>query len=180
MARLLDSYRDTVAPAMMEEFSITNSLAVPKIQKVVVSMGVGRAVEEKKRLQDAERDIAVITGQKPKEARAKKSVSNFKLRAGTPVGCMVTLRRERMYEFLDRFLNVAMPRVRDFRGVATKFDPAGNYSVGVSDVSIFPEVDLDKLEYQQGMNVTLVVANSSPQKSRRLLELMGMPFRRQR
>lgn len=179
MAKLLEKYRQSIAGVMAEEFSIPNRLALPKVEKVVVSMGVGRATQERKRLEDAMRDLALVTGQKPKAARAKKSVSNFKLRMGMEIGCLVTLRGERMYEFLDRLLNVAMPRVRDFRGVGTRFDPAGNYSVGIRDLAIFPEVDLDALEFQQGLNVTIVVANGSPEKSRRMLELMGMPFRRQ-
>lgn len=179
MARLLDRYKNEIVAVLVEEFSIDNPMALPKIEKVVVSMGVGRATQERKRLEDAVRDITVITGQKPKTTRAKKSVSNFNLRQGAEVGCLVTLRGARMYEFLDRFMNIAMPRIRDFRGVGTKFDKAGNYSVGVADVSIFPEVNLDSLEFQQGLNVTMVIGNSSPQKSRRLLELMGMPFRRQ-
>ncbi len=179
MARLLDRYKNEIVAVLVEEFSIDNPMALPKIEKVVVSMGVGRATQERKRLEDAVRDITVITGQKPKTTRAKKSVSNFNLRQGAEVGCLVTLRGARMYEFLDRFMNIAMPRIRDFRGVGTKFDKAGNYSVGVADVSIFPEVNLDSLEFQQGLNVTMVIGNSSPEKSRRLLELMGMPFRRQ-
>ncbi|MCD6404915.1 MAG: 50S ribosomal protein L5 [Planctomycetes bacterium] len=179
MARLLDRYKNEIIGTLVEEFLIGNPMALPKIEKVVVSMGVGRAAQERKRLEDAVRDITVITGQKPKTARAKKSVSNFNLREGAEIGCLVTLRGERMYEFLDRFINIAMPRIRDFRGVGTKFDKAGNYSVGVADLSIFPEVNLDSLEFQQGLNVTMVIGNSSPPKSRRLLELMGVPFRRQ-
>jgi large subunit ribosomal protein L5 len=179
MARLLDKYRESIAPALGQEFSITNRLALPRVEKVVVSIGVGRASQERKRLEDAVRDLTLVTGQKPSVTRAKKSVSNFKLRKGMEIGCLVTLRGERMYEFLDRLLNVAMPRVRDFRGVGTNFDPKGNYSVGIRDLSIFPEVDLDALEFPQGLNVTIAVANSDPEKSRRMLELMGMPFRRQ-
>ena len=178
MARLLERYREEVAPALMKEFAVDNKLALPMLEKVVVSMGAGRATEEKKRLEDAVRDLGLITGQKPKLCRAKKSVSNFKLRRGMEIGCMVTLRGARMYEFLDRLMNVAMPRVRDFRGVTTKFDKAGNYSVGIGDLSIFPEVNLDDLEFGQGLNVTLVISNGDAQRSRRMLELFGMPFRR--
>ncbi len=162
----------------MREFSIENRLAVPRIEKVVVSMGVGRATQERKRLEDAMRDLSLVTGQKPCITRAKKSVSNFKLRKGMEVGCKVTLRGTRMYEFLDRLVNVAMPRIRDFRGVGTEFDAKGNYNVGVRDLGIFPEVDLDSLQFQQGLNVTMVIAKSSPERSRRLLELIGLPFRR--
>jgi len=179
MARLQQRYTEEIAPALMEQFSIENRFAVPRIEKVVVSMGVGRATEEGKRLEDAERDLSLITGQKPVLTRAKKAVSNFKLRKGMQIGCKVTLRGARMYEFLDRLLNVAMPRIRDFRGVGLRFDAAGNYNVGVRDISIFPEVDIDSLQFQQGLNVAVVVQNSDPEKSRRMLALMGMPFRRE-
>jgi len=178
MARLEDRYKKEIMPALMEEFSLTNRMSVPKIQKIVVSMGVGRATQERKRLEDAVRDMAIITGQKPMVTRAKKSVSNFKLREGQEVGCMVTLRGARMYEFLDRLMNVGMPRIRDFRGVGTRFDKAGNYSVGITDLSIFPEVSLDSIEFHQGLNVTLVISNGDAPKSQRMLELFGMPFRR--
>jgi large subunit ribosomal protein L5 len=178
MARLQDRYKTELVGTLMTEFGLTNKLAVPRLAKVVVSMGVGRAAEERKRLEDAVRDITLITGQKPRVTRAKKSVSNFKLRQGMEVGCMVTLRGARMYEFLDRLMNVAMPRIRDFRGVVKNFDAAGNFSLGVSDISIFPEVNLDALEYPQGLNVTLVIADSDAKKSGRMLELFGMPFRR--
>lgn len=178
MARLEEKYNAELVPALMTEFSIANRLAVPRIQKIVVSMGVGKAALERKRLEDAARDMAAITGQKPKLTRAKKSVSNFKLRQGMEIGCVVTLRGDRMYEFLDRLMNISMPRIRDFRGVARKYDPAGNFSLGVSDISIFPEVNLDSLEFDQGLNVTLVIANSNAKKTERLLELFGMPFRR--
>lgn len=178
MARLEEQYKSEMVQTLMKEFSVTNRLAAPRIDKIVVSMGVGRATEEKKRLEDAVRDMTLVTGQKPKVTKAKKSVSNFKLRQGSDVGCMVTLRGSRMFEFLDRLMNVAMPRIRDFRGLGTKFDKAGNYSLGIADLSIFPEVDLDSLEYGQGLNVTLVISNGSAEKSRRMLELFGMPFRR--
>jgi large subunit ribosomal protein L5 len=179
MPRLLDKYAEEIAPALMDEFSIKNRMAVPKIEKVVVSMGVGLAAQEKKRLEDAVRDMTIVTGQKPSITKAKKSVSNFKLRQGMEVGCMVTLRGARMYEFLDRLVNIAMPRIRDFRGVGTNCDKVGNYNVGIKDLSIFPELNLDSLEFQQGLNVTIVVGNSNPAMTRRMLEMMGMPFRRQ-
>jgi large subunit ribosomal protein L5 len=178
MARLLDRYKAELAGELMKEFSVTNLLAAPRLEKVVVSMGVGRATQERKRLEDAVRDLTLITGQKPKVTRAKKSVSNFKLREGMEVGCMVTLRGARMYEFLDRLMNIAMPRIRDFRGVTKNFDAAGNFSLGVSDITIFPEINIDSVEYQQGLNVTLVVSNSDAAKTARMLEMMGMPFRR--
>jgi large subunit ribosomal protein L5 len=178
MARLQQRYKEEICPALMQEFSISNRMAVPRIEKVVVSMGVGRATQERKCLEDAMRDLSLVTGQKPCITRAKKSVSNFKLRKGMEIGCKVTLRGARMYEFLDRLVNVAMPRIRDFRGVGTDFDTKGNYNVGVRDLGIFPEVDLDSLQFQQGLNVTMVIAKSDPQRSRRLLELIGLPFRR--
>jgi len=178
MARLLDRYKKEMVPALMKEFSLSNTLSAPRLDKVVVSMGVGRATQERKRLEDAARDIALITGQKAMITRAKKSVSNFKLRKGMEIGCMVTLRGARMYEFLDRLMNVAMPRIRDFRGAAKNFDRAGNYSLGVNDISIFPEVNIDALEFPQGLNVAMVVSNSNPEKTARMLELFGMPFRR--
>ncbi len=178
MARLLERYRKEVAPVLMQEFGLKNGLAAPKLGKVVVSMGVGRATQERKRIEDAARDMGLITGQKAMITKAKKSVSNFKLRQGMDVGCMVTLRGARMYEFLDRLMNVAMPRIRDFRGVARNFDPAGNFSLGIADISIFPEVNLDTLEFPQGLNVTLVIGNSDAKKSEKMLEMMGMPFRR--
>lgn len=179
MARLQEKYSQEIVPVLMEEFSVSNVMAVPRIDKVVVSMGVGRAVEERKRLEDAQRDMSLVTGQKPMVTKARQSVSNFKLREGAEIGCKVTLRGARMYEFLDRLMNMAMPRVRDFRGVGTAFDGAGNYSLGVHDISIFPEVDIDKLQFQQGLNVTLVIENSDSEKSRRMLTLLGMPFRRE-
>jgi len=178
MARLQDKYKGEMVGVLMSEFALTNKLAVPRLAKVVVSMGVGRAAEERKRLEDAVRDMTLITGQKPRVTRAKKSVSNFKLRQGMEVGCMVTLRGARMFEFLDRLMNVAMPRIRDFRGVVKNFDAAGNFSLGVPDISIFPEVNLDALEFPQGLNVTLVIADSDAKKSEKMLELFGMPFRR--
>ncbi len=179
MARLLDRYKSEIAPTLMKEFGVENRLAAPRLEKAVVSMGVGRASVEKKQLEDAVRDLTLVTGQKPKVTRAKKSVSNFKLREGMEVGAMVTLRGARMYEFLDRLMNVAMPRIRDFRGVGVSFDKAGNYSVGIADLSIFPEVNIDTLEFGQGLNVTLVISNGSAERSRRLLEMFGMPFRKE-
>ena len=147
--------------------------------KVVVSMGLGKALAEKKRLEAAMNDLALITGQKPAVCRAKKSVSNFKVRQGYEIGCRVTLRGRRMYEFVDRLINLAVPRMRDFRGLsATSFDGRGNYSMGVSDQTIFPEIDIDKVEFQQGMNVTFVTTARDDEHCRRLLTKLGMPFRR--
>jgi len=179
MARLLERYRDEIQPALAEELGIKNRLAVPRLSKVVLSMGVGKALQEKKRMEAAANDLAQITGQKPVVCKARKSVSNFKLREGYDVGCMVTLRGRRMYEFVDRLVNVAVPRTRDFRGLSpSSFDGRGNYSMGVSDQAIFPEIDLDKMEFAQGMNVTFVTTAGDDSRARRLLTLLGLPFRR--
>lgn len=178
MARLMEQYSAEVRGSLASELGVKNRLAVPRLSKVVVSMGVGSAVQEKKRLQTAVEDLALITGQKPLICKAKKSVSNFKVREGYEIGCKVTLRGRRMFEFVDRLINIAVPRMRDFRGLSpTSFDGRGNYSMGVADQTIFPEIDIDKVEYQQGMNITLVTTAANDSDSRRLLTLLGMPFR---
>jgi len=178
--RLLRRYREEIVPALMERFGYHNVLAVPRLEKIVVNMGIGRAVDERGRIERGVEELAIITGQRPVVTRAHRSVSGFKLRQGDPVGCKVTLRGRRMYEFLDRLLSTALPRVRDFRGLPrTAFDQAGNYSLGMSEQSVFPEVNLDKVEFTQGMDITLVVHNSSPEESRELLSLMGVPFHRE-
>jgi len=178
MARLLERYRREIVPALMERFGIGNRLAVPRLEKIVVNMGVGEAVAERKRLEDAMGDLARITGQRPCLCRARRSVSSFKLRKGNPIGCKVTLRGRRMYEFLDRLVSLAIPRIRDFRGLnPAAFDRAGNYTLGIAEQGIFPEVDLDKIEHVQGMDITLVVVNSSPERSLELLRAFGLPFR---
>ena len=178
--RLLRRYREEIVPALMERLGYHNVLAVPRLEKIVVNMGIGRAVDERGRIERGLEELSVIAGQRPIVTRAHHSVSGFKLRQGDPVGCKVTLRGRRMYEFLDRLLSVALPRVRDFRGLPrTAFDEAGNYTLGMNEQSVFPEVNLDKVEFTQGMDITLVVRNSSPQESRELLQLMGMPFRRE-
>lgn len=180
MARLLEKYRDEIIPQMMERFGYGNKLEVPKISKVVVSMGVGRALEDGTRLESAMRDLGIITGQKPKFTKAKKPIAGFKLRAGNRVGCVTTLRKARMYEFLDRLINVTMPRIRDFRGLPTEaFDKAGNYSLGLQDQYVFPEIDIDKVEWSQGMNIAIVIENSSKEQSFELLRQFGMPFQRE-
>jgi len=177
--RLLLRYRQEVVPAMMERFGYRNVLAVPRLEKIVINMGVGRAVDERSRIERAVEELGVIAGQRPVVTRAQRAVSGFKLRKGDAVGCKVTLRGRRMYEFLDRLLSVVLPRVRDFRGLSdTAFDEAGNYSLGLNEQSVFPEVDLDKVQYAQGMDITLVIRNSSAEESRELLRLMGVPFRR--
>jgi len=179
MARLLEKYRNEIAPKLMERFGYKNRLEVPRISKVVVSMGVGKALEDGTRLENAMHDLATITGQKPKFTKATKSIAGFKLRTGNRVGCMVTLRRLRMYEFLDRLINVTVPRIRDFRGLSAKaFDKHGNYSLGLPDQYVFPEIDVDKVEWSQGMNITIVIDNGSKEESLELLKEFGMPFRK--
>lgn len=179
LPRLMRRYREEIVPAMVERFGYGNPLAVPRLEKIVVNMGVGGAVAERGRIERAVEELGVITGQKPIVTRARTSVAGFKLRKGDPIGCKVTLRGRRMYEFLDRLLSVALPRVRDFRGLPeTAFDEAGNYTLGLHEQSVFPEVDLDKMEFTQGMDITLVIGHSSTEESRELLRLMGMPFRR--
>lgn len=178
MARLVEKYEKEVAPALAKELGRKNRLSLPRIEKVVVSMGVGRATQDKKHLASAEAELSIITGQKPKVCRARKSVSNFKLRTGQEIGLKVTLRQERMYEFLDRLISLAIPRVRDFRGLDPRsFDGRGNYSMGLSEQTVFPEVDPNKVESQQGMNITIVTTARNDTEGRRLLTLMGMPFR---
>ena len=176
--RLLEKYRNEIIPQMMETFKLTNKYAVPRVEKVVVNMGVGEAIQDVKILEKAMEDLATITGQKPILRRAKKAISNFKVRDGQPVGCKVTLRRSRMYEFMDRLLNAALPRIRDFRGVSTDaFDKAGNYSMGLTEQGIFPEIDFDRITRTQGMDITFVIKNAKTKaQSLELLRLFGMPF----
>jgi large subunit ribosomal protein L5 len=179
MTRLLERYRQEIVPKMMEKFAYTNKMRVPKFHKIVVSMGVGSAVQDGKRLESAMRDLALVTGQKPKFTKGKKSVAGFRLRKGQSIGCMVTLRGKRMYEFLDRLVNITIPRVRDFRGLSPdSFDKDGNYSLGLPDQFVFPEISVDKVEFPQGVNIALVIDNSSREESRELLSLFGIPFRR--
>lgn len=179
MARLLDRYRDEIVPAMVERFGYGNPLEVPRLEKVTVNMGVGRAMDDAKRLEEACRDLALITGQKPIVTRARKSIAGFKLRKGMPVGCMVTLRGRRMYEFIDRLVSVAIPRIRDFRGLPTSsFDGRGNYSLGLAEQIVFPEVDIDSVEVVQGMDIAITIRNSSDEESLELLTRFGFPFRR--
>jgi large subunit ribosomal protein L5 len=184
-ARLYDRYKSEVLPALQKDLGRTNPMSIPRLQKIVVSMGLGKAVaesgnkaRENKRFTEAEQTLATITGQKPLVARARKSVSNFKLRTGMDVGLVVTLRGARMYEFLDRLIALAIPRVRDFRGLDPgSFDGRGNYGVGLPETGVFPEVNPDKVTYQQGMNVTICTSARNDAEARRLLTLMGMPFR---
>ena len=179
MARLLDQYREKVVPELMQKFGYANRMAVPRIEKIVVNMGVGGATENKKRLEDAMRDLAVITGQKPSVCRAKKSVAGFRLRQGQEIGCKVTLRGDRMYEFLDRLISMAIPRIRDFRGFSLEaFDGGGNYTLGIAEQVVFPEIDIDKVEFVQGMDITFRMTGNSVDVSRELLRLLGFPMRR--
>ena len=178
MARLKDVYRSQIVPALKEQFKYRSPMAVPRVEKVIVSMGVGRATQDKKFLDAAIKDIALITGQKPLVCKAKKSVSNFKLRQGNPIGLKVTLRRERMYEFIDRLINLAIPRVRDFRGLnPNSFDGQGNYSMGLNEQGVFPEINLAQIQFAQGMNITFVTTARSDEEGREMLRLLGMPFR---
>ena len=176
-ARLKDLYNKEVRRKMQDEFKIKNPMAVPKIEKVVLNMGVGEAIQNAKLLDSAIDELTTITGQKPIITKAKKSIASFKLREGQSIGTMVTLRGEKMYEFLDRLINIALPRVRDFRGVATKsFDGRGNYTLGIRDHLIFPEIDVAKVDKSKGMNITIVTTAKNDEQARFLLKEMGMPF----
>jgi large subunit ribosomal protein L5 len=177
-ARLRVRFEKEIKLALMKEFELKNPMAVPRLHKVVVNMGLGEATQNAKLLDPLSNDLAQITGQKPVITKAKKSIAAFKVRAGMPIGAMVTLRGDRMYEFLDRLINVALPRVRDFRGVPTKsFDGRGNYTLGLRDQLIFPEIDYSKVDKLKGMNVTIVTTAASDDQSRALLRHLGMPFR---
>ena len=178
MARLKDKYSDEVIPALKERFGIENHMALPRLEKITVNMGVGQATENRKFLEDASRDLGIITGQKPKINAARRSVSGFRLREGNAIGCMVTLRGRRMYEFLDCLFSFVIPRIRDFRGLSPRsFDGRGNYSMGLSEQIVFPEIDLDSVEHTQGMNVTITIKNATDEMSFELLKGLGMPFR---
>src|SRR4051794_37927293 len=179
-ARLIAHYRDSVVPALTQRFGYTNNLAVPRLEKIVISMGVGKfsTAGEKEKINQAEKELSVIAGQKPVRCKAKKSVANFKVREGMETGLKVTLRGNRMYEFLDRMISLAFPRVKDFRGVSAKgFDKAGNYNFGFTEQSVFPEVDGATVTFQQGMNITLVTTARKPEEGKELLKQFGFPFR---
>jgi large subunit ribosomal protein L5 len=178
MARLKDLYKSKIVPQLAKEFSHKNPMAVPRVEKVVVSMGVGKATQDKKFIEFAKSDLTLITGQFPIVAKAKMSVSNFKLRQGVEIGLKVTLRGVRMYEFMDRLINLAIPRVRDFRGLdPNSFDGRGNYSMGLSEQTVFPEINPAKVEAQQGMNIAFVTTAKTNEEARRMLSLFGMPFK---
>lgn len=177
MARLKDKYREDVVPAMMKEFGYKNAMQVPRLEKITLNIGLGEATQNIKALDTAVVELAAIAGQKPVVTRAKKAIANFKLREGVPIGCMVTLRRDRMYEFLDRLIHAALPRVRDFKGISDRsFDGRGNYSLGLREQIIFPEIQVDKVEKAHGMTVTIATSAKTDQEGRTLLKLMGMPF----
>ncbi|MFH1338821.1 MAG: 50S ribosomal protein L5 [Candidatus Omnitrophota bacterium] len=176
--RLRERYKNEIAPRIQEQFGIKNKNAVPRLEKIVINMGVGEALSDIKILDRCMEELALLSGQRPIIRRSKKAISNFKLRVGQPVGCKVTLRRDRMYEFLDRLINVALPRIRDFRGLSTgSFDKNYNYSFGISEQIIFPEIDYDKLVQTQGMDINFVIGNAkSKEEAVQLLKLFGMPF----
>ena len=178
MSRLQVKYRDVVIPALRKEFSYSNVMAVPKIDRIVVNMGLGDATQNPKLVEVGTAELTLITGQKPVTRRARKSIAQFKLREGVPIGTMVTLRGDRMYEFLDRLIAIALPRVRDFRGVSPKgFDGRGNYTMGLKDQLIFLEIYYMKVDQTRGMNISVVTTANADEEGRRLLQLMGMPFR---
>jgi len=179
MARLADKYRDEVAPKLKEHFGFRSIMRAPRLEKIVINQGLGEAIANPKIIETAMTEMGQIVGQKPTVRRAQKSISNFKLREGVPIGCAVTLRGARMYEFLDRLISVALPRVRDFRGVPTKsFDGRGNYTLGVKEQIIFPEIDYDKIDKIRGMNITICTTARTDEEGLELLRLMGMPFRK--
>ena len=180
MSRLKERYDKEVAPALKKEFGYKNVMAIPKLQKIVVNMGLGEATQNAKIIDTGADEVARITGQKPVATRAKKSIAQFKVRQGMPIGSMVTLRGDRMWDFLDRLISVALPRVRDFRGVSAKgFDGRGNYTLGLKDQLLFPEIDYMKVDKARGMNISVVTTAKSDEESRKLLQLLGMPFRTQ-
>jgi large subunit ribosomal protein L5 len=178
MARLKDRYREEIAPALKERFEIQNPMRIPKLNKIVVNMGVGEAAQDSRRLDGAMEDLARITGQKAQLRRARKSIAGFKIRDGMPVGARVTLRGERMWEFLDRLINIALPRVRDFRGISPRsFDGRGNFALGLREQTIFPEVSYDSIDTTRGLDVAVVTTAESDEEARELLRMLGMPFR---
>lgn len=179
MSRLKDIYLNEIRPGLMKSAGYRNINEVPKLKKIVINIGVGDALQDPKKLEHAADELATITGQRPAIRRARKSISNFKLRTGMAIGCSVTLRRERMYEFLDRLINVAIPRIRDFRGIPTKsFDGRGNYTLGITEQIIFPEIEYDKIDKIRGMNITFVTSAGTDKEGFELLQALGMPFKR--
>jgi large subunit ribosomal protein L5 len=180
-SRLKEKYKAEVIPAIQEKFNVKNAMTVPSLQKIVINMGVGDAISDMKILDSAVADLTMITGQKPIITRSKKAISNFKLREDMPIGCKVTLRSERMFEFLDRLITVTLPRIRDFQGVSFKaFDGQGNYTLGLSDQSIFPEIDAGRVKHTQGMDITLVFNRGPKEQTFEILSLLGLPFRKRK
>ncbi len=178
MARLLDKYKEQIISAMVEKFKYKNKLEVPRLIKIVINMGVGKEKENKKVLEDAIKHLTTISGQKPVITKARKDIAGFKLRKGDPVGCRVTLRSKRAHEFLDRLISIVLPRIKDFRGLSPgSFDDRGNYTLGISELSVFPEINLDNIEFEQGMDITLVMSGRKKEQSHESLRLFGMPFR---
>jgi large subunit ribosomal protein L5 len=177
--RLQQKYLDEVCPQLRGEFEYKNAMQIPRVQKIVINIGLGEAISNGKAIESATKDLASVTGQKPIVTKAKRSIAAFKLRAGMPIGCMVTLRGERMWSFLDKLVSVALPRVRDFQGVSTKsFDGRGNYSLGLREQLVFPEIEYDKIDKLRGLEMTIVTTARTDEESRRLLALLGMPFRK--
>ncbi len=178
MAKLKEVYQEKTVPALMKRFNYKNKMEVPKLEKIVINMGLGEAIQNIKILDSAAQELSQITGQKPVIRKAKKSIAQFKLRTGMPIGCMVTLRKERMYEFFNRLVNVALPRVRDFKGLSGKsFDGRGNYALGIREQLIFPEIHYDKIDKVKGMNIVIVTTAKTDEEGKELLKLLGMPFR---
>jgi len=177
MARLKEKYNTEIVPQLMTKFSYSSVMQVPRLEKVVINMGLGEAIQNVKLLESAQKEIGDIAGQKPVVTKARKAIANFKLRQGMPIGCKVTLRRERMYEFIDRLLNLALPRIRDFKGVSAKaFDGRGNYALGIREQIIFPEIEYDKIDKIKGMNIVINTSARTDEEAKALLEMMGMPF----
>ena len=177
IARLRKEYDETIVPAMVEKFGYKNRMEVPRLEKIVINMGVGEATQDKKKVETAAQEMELIAGQKPVITKAKKSIAQFKLREGMPIGCKVTLRRERMYEFLDRLVTIAMPRIRDFRGLNPKsFDGRGNYAMGLKEQIIFPEISYDQIEKVRGMDIIVTTTAKTDEEARELLRLFGFPF----
>src|SRR5574337_1258900 len=177
MARLLEKYQKQVVQQLINKFNHKNKLSLPKLQKIVVNMGVGRAVDNKKLIEEATKHLTIVTGQKPLVTVAKKAISGFKLRKGQAIGCKVTLRGKRMFEFLDRLISIVLPRIRDFRGLSPRsFDGRGNYTLGLTEQIVFPEISVDTVEFVQGMDITLAISGKSDEQSCELLKLLGMPF----
>lgn len=177
MARLKEKYNTEIVPQLMKQFSYSSVMQVPRLEKVVINMGLGEAIQNVKLLESAQKEIGDITGQKPVITKARKAIANFKLRQGMPIGCKVTLRSERMFEFLDRLVNLALPRIRDFKGVSAKaFDGRGNYALGIREQIIFPEIEYDKIDKVKGMNIVINTSARTDEEARALLEMIGMPF----